>query len=313
MAGLQGVMGHAFQFQMAPDGGSHMHDNLDWSIALEAIPQIGTFTSFETHKGDEDIDDLWAYKGEARDAVRQSLARGLPVLVWQPMSREQQADKNHPGHTAYCWGLVVGYDEADEEYTIRHPFVQQTYTVRYDSIGHSDGHEWFHLKIWEGDSAAPAEEIHREALRHAVEFAKGTRFSDENWIRADGRQVRPYGFAAYETWHEALDAPDVEVHHSVYHTRMLRDRRQAAAAYMRELVDILPAAAGPLEAAAAHYDRELEAVGPLFALFDAAAHAGRPMEGSERAELQRLISVALEADRAAVAQIEVALAQLQAQ
>lgn len=311
MARLQGVMGHAFQFQMAPDASGHMHDNLDWSIALEAIPQIGRFRSFEASKDDTDI-DLWAYKAEARDAARQSLDRGMPVLVWQPMSREQQADKTNPAHHAYCWGLVVGYNEAEEEYTIRHPFVPETYTVRYDSIGHSDGHEWFHLKMWEGESPEDAEEIHRSALRHAVEFANGTRFTDENFVMADGRQARPYGFAAYETWRDAFDSPEIGVHHSAHHTRMLQYRREAAAAYMRELVGIFPDAKAPLETAAAHYDNELQSVQPLFELCDTVARGKRQPTDEERSDAQRLIGAALAADRAAVGQIELALTQLDA-
>jgi hypothetical protein len=226
------------------------------------------------------------------------------------MSREQQADKSHPAHHAYCWGLVVGYNEDSEEYTVRHPFVPETYTVRYDSIGHSDGHEWFHLKMWQGDSAAPEGEIHREALRHAVEFADGSRFTDENWIRADGRQVRPYGFAAYTTWHDAFDASEVVVPPSVHHTHMLRMRRTAAAAYMRELVDIFPDAAGSLQTAAKHYDSEVEHLQPLFDLVDTVARDRRRLTDDERSNVQRLIRAALEADRAAVGQIEVVLAQL---
>ncbi len=124
MARLQGVMGHAFQFQMAPDGGGHMHDNLDWGIALEALPKIAQFRSYEAAKGDSV--DLAALKSEARDAARRSLLRDVPALVWQPMSRVQKADKSHPAHHAYCWGLVVGYNEKDHTYTIRHPFVTGT-------------------------------------------------------------------------------------------------------------------------------------------------------------------------------------------
>lgn len=307
MARLQGVMGHAFQFQMAPDGGGHVHDNLDWSIALEAIPKIGEFTTYEAAKGDNA--DLLALKSDARDAARGSLERGVPALVWQPMSRAQKADKHHPAHHAYCWGLVVGYNEPEETYTIRHPFVSGTYAVRYDSIGFSDGAEWFNVKIWEGESGTSIKETHRSALRHAVAFAHGTRFTNEDFVRADGRQVRPYGFAAYETWLLAFESPEVPAHHTAHHAHMLRYRRAAAAGYMRELISAFPEAAAPFEAATGHYERELVSVQSLFDLSEVARAKGG-FTSDDRSEAKRLIASALDADRAAVAQIEVALDRL---
>ena len=306
MARLQGVMGHAFQFQMAPDGGGHMHDNLDWGIALEALPKIGQFRSFEAIKGDSI--DLAALKSDARDAARRSLLRAVPALVWQPMSRVQQADKGDPAHHAYCWGLVVGYNEGDHTYTIRHPFVTGAYTVRYDSIGFSDGAEWFNLKVWEGEGESSLGDTHWQALRHAVAFAYGTRFTNELFVRDDGRQVRPYGFAAYETWLNAFESPDVSAHHTEHHAHMLRYRRTAAALYVRELTDVFPVAAAPLQAAAVHYEHELESVQHLFDLSRAASARG--FNAADRKEAQRLIRAALAADRAAVEQIELALARL---
>ena len=43
----------------------------------------------------------------------------------------------------------VGYDEAAETYTVRHPFVSEQYAVRYDAIGHADPVEWFNVRIFE--------------------------------------------------------------------------------------------------------------------------------------------------------------------
>ena len=136
MARLQGVMGHAFHFEIADGGGGVMHDNMDWGPALDFLPQFAKFRSFKATKHDTDV-NLPALKREARDAVRTGLKNGFPTLVWQPMSREQKAS-DHPAHHAYCWGLIIGYNEPEETYTVRHPFVDGTYTVRFDLIGHAD-------------------------------------------------------------------------------------------------------------------------------------------------------------------------------
>ncbi len=180
--------------------------------------------------------------------------------------------------------------------------------MRYDSIGFSDGAEWFNLKVWEGESESPPEVTHQLALGHAVAFAYGTRFTNDNFVRADGRQVRPYGFAAYETWLAAFESPEVSAHHTKHHAHMLRYRRTAAASYMRQLTDVFPDAVVPLRAAAAHCERELESVQRLFDLSQSALARG--FDAGDREEAQRLIGAALAADRAAVGQIEMVLAWL---
>jgi hypothetical protein len=87
---------------------------------------------------------------------------------------------------------------------------------------------------------------------------------------------------------------------------MLVDRRTAAAAYMRELVEIFPEAAQVLETAATHYDREVGVVVGLRYIIRADREAGE-ISDDQRAEVRRLLSEALAADRDAVAQIEAAL------
>ena len=72
---LKGVMGHAFHFEMKEGGGPLMHDNLDWGPALDFLPQLAVFRTFEATKRDTGA-DLPALKREARGAVRASLQRG---------------------------------------------------------------------------------------------------------------------------------------------------------------------------------------------------------------------------------------------
>lgn len=302
---LKGIMGHAFHFEMKEGGGPLMHDNLDWGLALDFLPQLAVFRTFEATKRDTGA-DLPALKREARDAVRTSLQRGIPVLAWQPMSLEQKAS-DHPAHSAYCWGLIVGYNVEDETYSVRHPFVADTYTVRYDAIGHTDPAEWFNITVFDRPASVHEKKLHLNALRNAVAFALGTRFAADDEGDAKRRESPPHGFSAYELWQEAFESEDVPLEPSRYHTHILRERRISAAAYLRGLVAQFTQAAESLNAAAAQYDRELQSLNELYDLCAAAKDRGEFRPG-DREEAQRLIGEALKADRAAIAGIEAVLA-----
>ena len=291
LARLQGVMGHAFHFEMKEGGGGVMHDHMDWGFALKFLPELGQMQSFDASKHDTDV-DLPALKREAREAVRASLAQGIPALVWQPMSIEMKANRQF----AFCWGLIVGYNEAEEAYTVRHPYVADDYTIRYDAFGHSDGAEWFSVRIFDTFSTDDEKTTHLKALRRAVVFLNGTRKGNK------GNE----GFSAYDVWRRAFDSAEVPLEQSRYHTEILRKKRLAAEAHMRELVTLFPKAAEPLEAAAAHFNRELESLSPMYDLC-VAAKSRKAWTAKDRPEIQRLIGKALRADQEAVAQIQVAL------
>ena len=301
---LKGVMGHAFHFEMKEGGGPLMHDNLDWGPALDFLPQLAVFRTFEATKRDRGV-DLPALKREARDAVRVSLQRGIPVLAWQPMSLEQKSS-DHPAHHAYCWGLIVGYNVEGETYTIRHPFVADTYTVRYDAIGHTDPAEWFNITVFDQPASADQKGLHLMALRNAVAFAHGARYAagDEGDAK---RRASPHGFSAYELWQKAFESEAIPLEPSRYHAHVLRERRVSAAAYIRGIVTQFPGAAAALNAAAAHYDRELRPLNMLYDLCAASKERGE-FNAGDREEAQRFIGEALKEDREAIASIEAALA-----
>ena len=302
MARLQGVLGHAFQFAMREGGGMVYHDNLDWSLTVDLLPELARFRVYEANKKKE-VADLPALKAEARDAAAASLERGVPALVWQPMSLEQKGS-DHPAHHAYCWGIIVGYDPAGETYTIRHPFVEVDYVVPYDALGPADPGGWFNVTVYEGPAEGDEKGTHLMALRNALALAEGTRFE-----QAGRPQTRPQGLAAYEAWSAAFESEEVVKQPSRHHARILTWRRELAAEYMRELTGLLPEATEPLAAAAADYDREHRALVALSALVEE-AHGRGEYTGGELAEARRLIAEALEADRAAVSRIEAALAVL---
>ncbi len=331
MATTQGVMGHAFQFAMKEGGGRVMHDRSDWSESMGTLPRLAESQKFGANKKTAQADRA-AAETEARDAVRASLARGIPALVWQPMSVEME--KN--GHHAYSWGLIVGYNEAEETYTVRHPFEHgaarpkaewkampasadrltshteplDTYTVRYDVLGHTDGAQWFNIRVFEKLGSEDERTTHVRALRNAIEYANGVRYSDQNFIQKNGKPTSPYGLAAYELWQSAFESEAIPLEPSRFHSEILTARRLAAAAYMRELVKVLPEAAGPLAAAASHYDSEMESLNPLHELLTT-ARIRESITAGERAEAGKLIGDAF-AEQKAVAQIEAALKILDA-
>lgn len=296
-ARIQGVLGHVFHFQMAEGGGDVWHDNLDWSLAMEVLKEVAQYRSYEVQKEGSDADRALA-ESQAWDAVRLSLDRGVPALIWNPRSAEQRQARHPAGHAA-CWGLIVGYDETQETYTIRHPFVWEgDYTVRYDADWENQGGDWFNIMVFDDVKNADDVTLHRMALTNALSFADGTRLGEHRWTQ---------GLHAYETWLAAFESPDLPdiTHH---HANMLTYRRELAVEYLRDLSAIFEGAAEPLAAAASHYEREHA----LLEQLKTRANTGR-MDGytdQDRTEMSRLLRAAFEEERAAVDQIRVALAML---
>lgn len=303
MARLQGVLGHAFQFDMK-EGGKHVnHDHFDWGPAVDLLPQVAQFRAFMSSEQDGDV-ELAALKREVRDAVLAGLQRGIPALAWSPMSREIAASHHH----GVCWGLIIGYDEADETYTIRHPFVNGPYVVRYDEIGHAEPEESIWVIVYEQPSTADERDTHLTALRNAVAYAHAKRYAEGDERNAN-RRATPHGFAAYSVWQQAFTSAEVPVNGTHHHLEMLMYRRVAAAIYLRELCSIFPEAAEQLGAAAAHYDREMDSLNPLHDLCDAACEREMWL-AEDRAKARQLIEDALKSDREAIVSIEAALITL---
>lgn len=294
-ARVQGVLGHLFHFQMAEGGEVVYHDNLDWSLAMDVLQEVATYRTYQTTT--DDAEEVRARTvEEARDAVRQSLARGVPALAWNPRSEQQHEDR-HPGRGGLCWGLIVGYDEEQQTYTIRHPFVWQgDYTVGYDQIGQWNGNEWFSVMVFDDAKSANDETLHRMALRNAISFADGTRLGEHKWAQ---------GLAALEMWQGAFESADMP-HFTHFHARVLTWRKELAAQYMRDLAGIFEEARGPLELAAGHYEHEQKLAQELAQLADVATVHG--YSETSLAEARRLLGDVLRHERAAIEQITVALA-----
>ena len=78
-----------FHFQMAEGGGVVYHDNLDWSLGLKVLPGMAEYRSYEATRENSEEERAAAVR-EARDAVRASLGRGVPAMVWNPRTAAQE-------------------------------------------------------------------------------------------------------------------------------------------------------------------------------------------------------------------------------
>ena len=314
-ARINGVLGIAFSFEMRKGGGKVWQEaNLDWDLTCKDKREFGLgyrIQRFHTQQGDEP-GDISRVKAAAWEAVRASIDRGVPSVANCPMSSDPRSARD--------WGLLVGYDEADSTYIIRRHGGE--FTVRHDAIGIATTDHC--VLVYDGPEPVDANSLHVKALQKAVAFAKGPTYDPKDvYFRVDA-----FGFAAYELWREAIEsgvtaAPEERspssgghVEDSFYHSGQLRGLRAYAAAYLRELVDLFPAAASDLEKGAAHYDRVVEASDKIRTLCEEVFRAS-VLEGEKakekfaedtRTEVIALITAALKAEREAIVSIEAALA-----
>ena len=296
---LHGVLGNSFSFEMRKGGGKVWQEaNLEWWNTLPALELGIPVRRIEGNKGS----DLTDITEAAWEAVRASIDRGVPAVGLCPMSPR-------PG-AAHDWGLLVGYDTSDKTYTVRRR--HEDFQVKFDEIVYSR----FCVLIYDPTKKVDAARVNAGALRNAVAFAKGTRFTSEGYkYPVDAR-----GFAALELWRDeiasgapipAQQSPKSEgfFADSQYNSNELRFIRHYAAEYCRELVDLFPSTASNLEGAASHYDLVSAAASKLALVFLRAEDAGE-LAPSDRMKASGLISKALQAERDAIANIEAALSQI---
>ena len=306
-ARIEGVLGNAFSFEMRNGGGMVWQEaNLDWWLFLESREELELgcrILRFQARQGDAQS-EIARIKAAAWEAARASIDQGVPAVALCPMSPQENAARD--------WGLLVGYDEADETYTIRRHGGE--FEARFDAIGRAEPRESFCVLVYDRPQRGDPRNVHVKALQHAVAFANGTGYDPKGAaFHVDAR-----GFAAYELWREAIEtgarAPDQRhpksagpVGDSDYHAGELKALRGYAAAYLRELVDVFPTAASELGKAAADYDQVVDVSARLSALCGKAKEAGG-FSADTRAEASDLITAALQAERAAIASIEAVLA-----
>ena len=302
---LTGTFGHAFSFSMKiGDGAVWQQANIDWWLLWDMIAHIGyEFQEFQVVRNGKQPaptpEEIQSIKDRTWEKVKASIDRGIPAIAWQPMTVEQRDS----GVSAYGWASLVGYDETEKTYTVRHQHYATEYTVPYNQFGFTDPVGWYCVMILAEKKSFDRMALEIKSLEHAVAFAHGTRFDLKNAPYA----VDAVGFAAYQLWKQALENGDVDIGFTEHSAWILWEMRENAAAYLREIADRFPEASSrALSDAAAFYDEEIEAVVRLVNL----CKEHESFTKATRQEAVAALNAALEAEKKAIEKIEEALATL---
>ena len=308
---LTGTFGHAFSFSMKIGNGAVWQQaNIDWWLLWDMIPHIGyEFQEFQIVRNEKqsaptpkEIQDI---KDRTWETVKTSIDRGIPVIAWQPMTVAQRDS----GVSAYGWASLVGYDETERTYTVRHQHYTTEYTVPYDQFGATDPVGWYCVIGLGEKKPLDRMALQIKSLQHAVAFAHGTRFDLKNAPYA----VDAIGFTAFELWKQALERGDVDVGFTEHAAWILWEMREHAAAYLREIADHFPEAAShALSDAAVFYDEEIKVIVKLVNICKEHESKHETFATSKRQEAVEVVNAALAAEKKAIEKIEEALAVLPA-
>ena len=305
---LTGTFGHAFSFSMKiGDGAVWQQANIDWWLLWDMIADIGyEFQEFQVVlQGKQHAptpQEFQRIKDQTWEKVKASIDQGIPAIAWQPMT----VDQRDSGVSAYGWGLLVGYDETEKTYTVRHQHYKTEYTVPYDQFGSADPANWYCVMILAEKKPLDRMALEVKSLEHAVAFAHGTRFDLEDAPYA----VDAVGFAAYELWKQALEGGEAEVGFTEHAAWILWEMRENAAAYLREITDRFPKVSSrALSDAAVFYDEEIKAIVKLVNI----CKEHESFTTSKRQEAVEALNTALYAEKKAIGKIEEALAALPAE
>ena len=317
---LSGTFGHAFSFSMNIGGGAVWQQaNIDWWMLWDMIGYVGyEFREFQAvlqgKQPPPTATELQNLKDQTWEAVKASIDQGIPAIAWQPMTVEQRDS----GVRAYGWALLVGYDETEKTYTVRHQHYTTEYTVPYDQFGFTDPVNWYCVMILAEQKPFDRMALEVKSLKHAVAFAHGTRFD----LKKAPYAVDAVGFAAYELWNQALESGEADVGFTEHAAWILWEMRENAAAYLREIADDFPEVSSrALSDAAVFYDEEIKAIVKLVNICKEHKSFTTPtrqeavdaLKGFTTLKRQRAVEAldaALDAEKKAIGKIEEALAAL---
>ncbi len=203
---LAAFFGHAFESSYALGGGELWAGcACEWSWSGPVVGRIGLRPQVVDYVGKnlainpspspekrrEALDRAW-------DLVQRSVERGVPAVVWTPMSREQRDS----GIQAFCWGLLEGVDPATTEYLVLHAGAGRFRTPAH-GLGNIDGTEWVHVFTFDGpDSNWTAAKLIAETVSDALLYLRGERMGAD--MPAPLEKIR-HGPGAFYEW-----AGDVE-------------------------------------------------------------------------------------------------------
>ena len=304
---LTGTFGHAFNFSMKMGNGAVWQQaNIDWWLLWDMIAYIGyEFQEFQIVFQEKQLaptpTEVQSIKDQTWQQVKASIDQGIPAMAWQPMTIEQRDS----GVSAYGWASLVGYDETEKTYTVRHQRYTTEYTVPYNQFGTADPAKWYCVMILGGKKPFDRMVLEVKSLEHAIAFAHGTRFN----LQDAPYPVDAVGFAAYELWRQGLENGDVDVGFTEHTAWILWEMRENAAAYLREITQRFPKTSSrALSDAALFYDEEIKAIVKLVNI----CKEHESFTAPKRQEAVAAINAALEAEKRAIGKIEEALSALPA-
>lgn len=260
---LDGLLGSAFAFGMRQSGSQiHQAGAYQWSYFFDLLRPLryshidASLRRIEGGSGEQppappvSIEEHRAAKEQGWKRVRTAIDQGKPPIVWQPMTLEAKRSGVRP--LPYGWGLIIGYDEAAETYTVHHSGVG-TLDIRWDAFGHSDPVNWFSVLIFEPPPRDfNIQEIEDVSLRRAVASSKG----EYPGVNADA-----HGLAAYQLWQEILERDSTCAHDATHHADFLIGARGNAAAFLQEVARGRPdPVRSHLLRAAQSYEEEVQAL-----------------------------------------------------
>ena len=261
---LYAYTGQAFAFSVMEGGESVWPKQMyEWSYFFRMLEFLGDdFEMISASLGDENPPEggLNPVSSEAHAraqesawvAVRKALDAGVAPVVWQAMSLEMKQSDKRP--LPFMWSLIVGYDEADQTYTIHHPGAGR-YRIGWDAFGHSNPAKWFCVMIIKRQSKAfDALPAHRTVIQRAIESSKGKR-------PANTEDATAHGIAAWELWRDAFQKGTVT---HLFFTGYLAISRISAATYLEEIEAHFPERARiHLREAAEQYRQVVRAISDL--------------------------------------------------
>lgn len=287
---LRGYLGSAFTFSMKEDGG-HLEqaDNYQWSYFYEMLDFLGYEHINASLRGDDNAvtpEEHTKAKAQAWEMVRSAIDDGYPAIVWQAMTKEMRQSGGHG--IPWLWSLIVGYDAADETYTVHHAG-QGEFAIRWDAFGHADPVNWFYVMVLRPKTEAfDAPGASRRAIQRAIESSQGMR---------PGVKAPAHGLAAWQMWLEAFRDGTVSAHEVSRHADFLIEARTSAAVYLTEIEPHFPENAhASLRDAGEWYDEVVDAMSDL-----------RDLSTSGELDLQAgatILTKGFEAERAAVASLQ---------
>ena len=301
---LLGTFGHPFNFGMKKWSNEVWQQaTIDWYLIWDMFHNIGyEFHEFNANLTETSKEEAQALRDQAWVKVKESIDRGIPAIAWQPMTVEQR----NSGFGAHEWGLLVGYDEKEKTYTVRHQYGRGEYTVPYDQFGHTDDANWYCVFVLGSPKPFDRMAVETQSLKHAVAFARGRRY--DRAMECSGADA--VGFAAYELWREAFQSGKVSLRFALLHAQYLQGMRASAAKYLREIADHFPeASTHALSDAATLYEEEAETATKLVDVCRSAVENNgftTPM----LQEAMTALNDALDVEREAIRNIEEALASL---